>query len=284
MFRMSLSGIALFLLLFTCDLATASSHFAIMGDAGQISFELDRLKSSIKKEKVQSIIMPGDNLYSGTYERTWNSWKTQGFQFDVVAIGNHNDGYKEEVKYFSMPGEYYSKVIAGARFIVLNSDNKNNVQEQFSWLENEIKNASEELIFIIYHHPTFTITKKHHWQEREAFQLQMRQVLKTYGTKISALFLGHDHISSFLNFGEVPAIIAGAGREVRDAKPVSYYEDGFEIETRYLAPKTQHWAKLEILDGAQEARVHLIRVSDQRRVCSAQLKRASMALDSNCSR
>ncbi len=259
-----------------------AAGMAIVGDAGQAGSGLNKLKASLVKEKITSVIMPGDNLYSGTYEAVWDDWKKSGFKFDVVAIGNHNSGYDKEVKYFKMPGEYYSVVKEGARFIVLNSDNTSTVSAQFTWLKKELAAATESLIFLVYHHPTFTISKSHTWGEKRAFQLQMRDFLKQNHSKISALFVGHDHLAEFMDFGPVPVIVAGSGREVRNEGAVSFTEDGFKIESKYFAPRTQHWGLLEIQPGAKEAVIHFVRVSDQKRVCSARLRNSDMILEGEC--
>ncbi len=280
------SSLSLRLLSFLLVCFVGSSSFAegmaIMGDAGRAGAELNKLKASIEKEKITSIIMPGDNLYAGTYESVWDNWKQSGFKFDVTAIGNHNSGYAKEANYFGMPSEYYSVVKQGARFIILNSDNAANVTEQFTWLKKEFAAATEQLIFLVYHHPTFTISKSHTWGEKKSFQLQMRDFLKANHPRITALLLGHDHMSEFVNFGPVPVVIAGSGREVRNEGPVSYTENDFKIETRFLAPQTAHWGLLEILPGAQEAVIHFVRVSDQKRSCTARFRNSDMILEGEC--
>lgn len=272
-----------FIFIFLGSLSFAG-NMAIMGDAGESGKELNALKNSLELRKITSLIMPGDNLYAGTYSSVWDSWKKSGFKFDVVAIGNHNNGYDREVQYFGMPAEYFSTIQMGARFIVLNSDNKKNVQDQMTWLDRELTSATESLIFLVYHHPTFTVTDSHDWEERPEFQNKMRAILKKHGSKISALIMGHDHITTFLDFGSIPAIIAGSGREVRNASPVSYEDSGFQIQTRYLAPRSQHWAILEIMDGAQQAKVHVVNVSTQAITCSALITGHgnSLTLDKSC--
>ncbi len=257
-------------------------RMAIIGDAGEKGSSLNSLKKSIQMEGVNSLILPGDNLYSGTYESVWNDWKISGLKFDVVAIGNHTDGYDKEVKYFAMPAEYYSTIKYGARFIVLNSDNLNGVDQQIKWLENELEMAQENLVFLVYHHPTFTLTTKHNWMETMAFQSKLRNVLKNKGSKISAVFLGHDHISSFVNFGNTAAVVAGAGREVRSAEPVSYKENDFQIETQFLSPEEQHWSLLEIEEGSKSALVHFINVKTQKNMCTGHISHGPILLDSNC--
>lgn len=261
---------------------TYALNMAIIGDAGQAGPALDNLKSSIAKEGITSLVMPGDNLYKGTYESVWDNWKISGFKFDVVAIGNHNNGYDKEVRYFEMPKEFYSVVKNGARFIVLNSDNISTVDVQFDWLKQELDLATESLIFIVYHHPTFTISSNHKWDEKRAFQLQMREILKNYPSRITALLLGHDHMSSLLKFGDIPVVVTGGGRDVRNEGPVSYSEAGFKIETKYLTPQTAHWGLLEVLPGAKEAIIHFVRVSDQKRSCSARFKNSEMTLEGDC--
>jgi hypothetical protein len=77
-------------------------------------------------------------------------------------------------------------------------------------------------------------------------------------------------------------VIAGSGREVRHAERIAYEDDGFRVQSRFLAPQTQHWVALEISDGAQEAWVHFIRVKDQKKVCSARLGAGKLELDASC--
>jgi predicted phosphodiesterase len=278
--------LALFLFAFAISQICSASTFArmaVMGDSGEVSRQLRALKASLQSQHVSSMIMPGDNLYSGTYEKVWDDWKKTGFKFDVVAIGNHNGGYAKEVKYFGMGGEFYSTVKNGVRFLVLNSDNKNNVDSQFQWLEKEIQSANEELIFLVYHHPTFTISKFHSWTEKRAFQTRMRKFYRDFGSRLAGVIIGHDHQSSFIEFGNIPAIVAGSGREVRDAGKVSYLDDGFQVETKFLASKTQHYAVMDIENGSKIAKVTFYQVSPFKEVCSAWFKRGQrFQLDPNC--
>jgi predicted phosphodiesterase len=270
-------------ILLVCLPALANTgKWALVGDAGDATKVVDRLRASVKKEKAFTLVMPGDNLYRGSYAGVWDSWKKDGFIFESIAIGNHNGGYAEEVKYFAIPGEYYSVVKNDARFIVLNSNNKNNVDSQFQWLEAEIAKAKEPFVFLVYHHPTYTVSQSHKWSEKKQFQLKMRNFLKIHRDKITALLLGHDHMSEFALFGDLPAVIAGSGREVRKERAVSYSENGLNIETKYLAPETQHWALLETDSSKKTATIHFIRVKDQTRVCTAIFKDGKMDLQNNC--
>lgn len=283
MFKLTLT-IALLLasVSFAGQTYNSPNKMAIMGDAGLIGPALDNLRVSILKENIRSLILPGDNLYFGRYDWTWDEWKKSGFNFDVVAIGNHNGGYQKEISYFKMPGEYFAVVKNNARFLVLNSDNQGNVDQQFSWLEAELTAAKEKLIFLVFHHPSFNTGGGHDWRGKEQFQRRMHQIYRDYAGKITAILVGHEHISTFVSFGGLPVVVAGSGREVKNAVPVSNEEEGFNIQTLYLAPKQQHWAELEISEDGSEAWVHFIRVADQHRSCSAFLKTGSIKLADNC--
>lgn len=262
--------------------AKGTNRFALIGDCGRPGITNDELRASVSQKKIRSLVLPGDNLYESTYAHTWDPWKLAGFLFDAVAIGNHNGGYAEEVAYFNMPGEYYSKVINGVRFIVLNSDNPWNVVSQMTWLNNALTNTQQSLTFLVYHHPTFPISDDHVWFEKPWFQLEMRQIFKDYQSKISAVVIGHDHISSFVDFGPIPAIVAGSGRSTRKTDPVSYKQDGFQIQTRYIESEKRHWGLLEIAADKKSATVDFIGVESQKSSCRGKLLNGKMLLDKNC--
>lgn len=257
-------------------------QMAVVGDIGKPGDKMDALKESLLQAGQKVLIMPGDNLYKGTYESVWNSWKRDGFQFPIVAIGNHHDGYEQEVEYFGMPGEFYTKSSQGVRFFVLNSDNEETVSEQFRWLESQFQRAQEKHIFLVYHHPTFTVSEDHNWKEKSQFQKKMRQFLKVNGSRVTALLLGHDHISTFVQFGPVVAMIAGSGRTTRSAEPVSYIEDGFQIKTLFLAPETQHWGLLHFESASDKMRAGFYNISKRKMTCVIELGKGSLRIAKSC--
>jgi len=274
--------IILIISLFAALTFAQAFQMAVVGDAGKSGHEMDALKESLLQAGQKVLIMPGDNLYKGSYESVWNSWKRDGFQFPIVAIGNHNDGYDQEVKYFGMPGEFYTKSSQGVRFFVLNSDNEDTVSEQFRWLENQFQKAQEKHIFLVYHHPTFTVTEGHHWKQKQRFQMKMRQFLKANGSRITALLLGHDHISTFVQFGPVVAMIAGSGRSARSTEPVHYVEDGFQIKTLYLAPESQHWGLLHFESVSDKIRAGFYSISRRKMTCVIELGKGRLRMAPGC--
>lgn len=265
--------------------AATTVHMAVVGDGGYINANSRSVRESISRAGVTQLVLPGDNLYSGSHETVWAPWQSAGMTFDVVAIGNHNGGgaYKKEIAFFGLPGEYYSRVVNKARFIVLNSDNNSKAGEQAAWLEQELLRANESLIFLVYHHPTYTVSKDHKWEEKRDFQLALRQLIWKHRAKITALLVGHDHLASFIHFGDLPVVLSGAVQDVRTDGPVDYTSDGVRIKTAWFFDRKPYWARLTFRDAGDEAVVEFIRAMDDRVSCTANLRTgAPMSLQSNC--
>jgi hypothetical protein len=268
-------------ILFLSLTSYAQTEFAIIGDAGRINKNSQSVMQSILNHGVTQLILPGDNLYSSTYEKVWKTWQDHQFDFSVVAIGNHNAGYAAEVNYFQMPGEYYKRSIGFADFIVLNSDNPKNVSAQMVWLDNELQNTTMKNVFLVYHHPTYTISKVHGWTDRKAFQIEVRKRLKKFRSKITALMVGHDHLASLIHFGDLPVILSGAVQEVRKDAPVDYVTEGVHIKTAWYFDHTPHWAQLVVTSTG--ATVDFIKAQTNQVNCSVRLYTGSMAvMGENC--
>src|SRR5262245_6409638 len=81
--------------------------YAVLGDAGVAENpRLEVIRNSLVSQGIKHLILAGDNLYfpdKYTYPMVWDRWMQTGFSFDLVAIGNHNAGYDQEMKYFKMP-------------------------------------------------------------------------------------------------------------------------------------------------------------------------------------
>ncbi|MBY0383705.1 metallophosphoesterase [bacterium] len=258
----------------------AQNEFAIIGDAGRQNSNSQSVMRSILEFGVTQLVMPGDNLYNSTYEKVWQPWINENFEFSVVAIGNHNSGYSKEVQFFKMPNEYYKKSLGFADFLVLNSDNTNNIKEQITWLEQELQTAGP-LVFLVYHHPTYTISKVHNWTEKKSFQQSLSPLLKKYRAKITALIVGHDHLASLIHFGDLPVILSGAVQEVRNDAPVDYVVDGTRIKTEWYFDETPHWARLRV--SSTSATVDFIKASNHQIQCTVELTINSKGiLQSNC--
>jgi hypothetical protein len=265
----------------------ATISFALVADAGKINANSKMVRDSVVKSGLHSLVMAGDNAYdtSKTYPEIWNSWRNAGLNFDVTALGNHNRGYQEEMAYFSMPAENFSVTRnPGIRFIVLNSDNTRSVERQISWLKSELEAATEPAVFLVYHHPTYTISSRHHWKEKKKFQEAIRPLLRQYRDKITGLIIGHDHIATLVHFEDLPAIVSGATQDPKKDQPVSYADGLIRVRTAWLHQGTQpFWIRLEVNDQTGDSQLHFIDATDQHIACSAEIRRGEPArLQSNC--
>jgi hypothetical protein len=244
-------------------LSGASESFAIIGDAGEWNANTRSVLASIQKTSVKKLILPGDNLYSGStpYEKVWSSWKQAGMRFSIVAIGNHNGGYLKEVAYFKMPGEYYDKNIGSdVKFIVLNSDDTLSNWIQTGWLEEVLALSHERFIFVVYHHPSLTLSKGNNWREKEEFHNYIRPILFKYRGKITAVINGHDHSAALYHFNDLPVIVSGATHGVREPGTPNNIQEKIQVRTNWVYDMTPHWVKMTVEDDF----VHLefVRASD----------------------
>ncbi|MCX6128512.1 MAG: metallophosphoesterase [Proteobacteria bacterium] len=262
------------LLFLQVEAKALTKTFAIIGDAGKVTSNAQSVQASIRRAGVKSLVLPGDNLYSSTYEKVWNSWSDM--DFSVVAIGNHNDGYQNEIDYFNMPAEYYSKTFEGGlRFLVLNSDNTTNVASQMKWLDSELQKEAN-MTFLVWHHPTYTLTSFHNWEEKYQFQTAARNLIHKYSDKITALILGHDHIAAYYCANKIPLIVSGAVQETRYPETKNYKaEDNVQVIPQWVyPPNTPTWARLDIDTDALTVNVSFIRASDDKVMFNSKLTEA----------
>jgi hypothetical protein len=262
----------------------AAESFAVVGDAGNWDGNSKEVRDSIVRSGLKRLVIPGDNLYNlaSTYAAEWAPWSTQGLTFDVVAIGNHHAGYPREVAFFKMPGEFYSKSFGSeARFIVLNSDHVATAARQSSWLREQLESATESNVFVVFHHPSLTLTSFHKWKERREFQESVRPLLFEYRSKITAVLNGHDHIASLIEFNDLPVVVSGAVQDIRPSTAIDNVQAGISVKTRWLFDLTPHWVRLDAESGS--ATVRFVRASDDRVMCSVTLARGKRAvLGSDC--
>lgn len=253
----------------TVTVGAEELRFAVLGDAGRWNSNAKIVQDSIVKFDSKRLVMPGDNLYTGTYEQQWGPWKKAGFSFEAVAIGNHTAGYAKEVAFFKMPGEYFSASYANGdvQFLVLNSDNTANVTTQMTWLEQQLQNSTAKQIFLVYHHPSLTIGE-HKWTEKKAFQIKMRALQKTYRSKITAVIVGHDHVAGLINFDSLPVIISGSSQSPDDLKPVNNVQEGITVKSEIYLVSQPFWVQ-QVTSGGDVSEFYFIRAKDNKVLCKA---------------
>lgn len=258
--------------------------YAIVGDAGILNSTTTLLRKTLAANNMNRLIMPGDNLYlpTSSYAATWDIWKNEGFQFPLVAIGNHHKGYSNEVAYFKMPAEYYYKESSGALFIVLNSDNEKTAEEQIAWTDKVLTQSQFPLNFIVYHHPTITVAM-HEWDEKKKFQNGMRRLLKKHANKITSLLVGHDHIAGIYTIDGLPMVVSGASWESRQVKlPVKKDK---EVTAEGLWASTQGgfwWTRLDYNALTKEVYIHFNRFDKQTDTCTFRISPKPISRSRGC--
>lgn len=258
----------LFLIVFTSSSGFSEElKMAIIGDAGLWNSHSKALMNSILKYETKNLVMPGDNVYSGTYEKAWSPWQEAKMSFDVIAIGNHNLGYAKEVKFFKMPAEYYSKSYLNGSilYLVLNSDNVSSAVEQLSWFEQQLKNTTAQQIYVVYHHPSLTVGG-HKWTEKKNFQIKMRELLKKYRQKITAVIVGHDHVAALINFDSLPVIVSGSGQSPDNGTAVNNVQEGVQVRSMIYLTAQPYWVQ-QITSGGNVSEFNFIRAKDNKVLC-----------------
>lgn len=255
--------------------------YGVLGDAGVWNQKTRDIRQSMKAGHISSLILSGDNLYFGDYEDVWSHWDQ--FDFDVVAIGNHTAGYRDEVQYFNTGGEFYLfSPHPDIAFVVLNSDNQDSVEEQKEWLETTLQTLDHKFVLVVFHHPPYTVSHRHSWQEKEAFHLMVRPILLAYKHKISTLIVGHDHIASLTMIDSLPMIVSGASFETFRAPWVNYHSGATNIRTAWMYNGQPHWVRLDLNTKTEELWVNFVQANPSKVTCSALLRRNEVHLKSNC--
>jgi|GEM_PF-1232910 len=254
--------------------AGVAEGYAVIGDAGVWNENTRAVRDSIQRSGIRRLIMPGDNLYNplSTYDREWLPWKKAGFLFEAVAIGNHHLGYDREAAYFEMPGQVYAQVLPGvARFLVLNSDSRDSVEQQADWLQEQLEQATEPAVFAIFHHPPVSLTSMHEWKEREDFHKRIRPLLFENRDRLTGLLVGHDHLAGLYDVDGLPVILSGATHELRGVERAKEKQAGFTVKTQWVFDGKPTWVRLKRVVSGNSWLAEFVRAADDQVSCSVTL-------------
>lgn len=264
------------LLVSSVPVGAAPQDFAILGDAGVWNDNAKSIQASILRTNVRQLVLPGDNLYNvkKSYAQIWDRWKEKGFQFPVVAIGNHGKGYVAEKNYFAVKDENYLYRAGPATiFLVVNSDNQYWEKSQVKWLDQELTKSNDKFIFIVYHHPSFdVVTQGHRWTDRKEFQTLIRPVLTKHRAKITAILNGHDHVAALLHVGDLPIVISGATQNPTKRGAINNSQFGSPVKTDFFGEPVPHWVRLSVDEDKNLAELTFIRAAGDAQVFKSCLR------------
>lgn len=266
--------------------------FGVIGDTGFWNKRTEMIRDNMLKRGISHLVLPGDNLYeeASGYEDVWSHWSKYKFSFSVVALGNHVSTFGEEKRFFAIPAECYSRSFGNSvRFIVMNSENPLNVETQARWLDRELANSTEPVIYVVYHRPSRTVNGPihgHTWRQQENFQNAIFSKILARRDKVTAVLVGHDHVASLVHIGNIPFLVSGATWSHSPGRWVDTMDEGISVKSAWVFRGGAHWLMLEnSSDGSldKRARFSFIRAKDNRVVCSGVLERGKKAnLDSVC--
>jgi predicted MPP superfamily phosphohydrolase len=177
-----------------------SLKFAVLGDFGTGSGEQYDLAAQMKRAHdvfpFEFVTLVGDNLYGSErpqdfkkkFETPYQPLLEGGVKF-YASLGNHDAREQRYYKQFNMDGKlYYSfKMKQSVRFFALESTYMD--PQQVAWLENELKDSTENWKIPYFHHPPYSSGDRHGSDQR------LREVLEPLFLKynVSVVLTGHDH-------------------------------------------------------------------------------------------
>lgn len=204
--------------------------FAVLGDSKNsyiFNYIIDMLNND---DKILFAIIGGDLVVYPTKE-TYQSFLNQLGKIRVPTLvipGNHDVSFQNCYFYHTIFGRfYYSFIIGNSKFILLDNSNEYNISdEQFNWLEKELKNSQHlKYRFIFMHVPL--------WDPRDFSEggLKFAHALKDpdFARKLEDLFIKYkvsllfeSHIHGYYKFtfrGLKHIITGGAGAELKGVSP-----------------------------------------------------------------
>lgn len=260
--------------------------FGVLGDGGVWNQNTYKIRKAMMDGGIRDLVMPGDNLYdlTQTYDDAWGPWRSKGFKFPIVAVGNHYKTIEQELAYFGFAKTYYSKKVKGVHFIVMDSEQDHLAHEQSVWLVDQLEKVKpSDILLVVFHHPPVTISKRHHWHEKAVFHHAILPILLENKEKIDLVLVGHDHIAGMFKVNDLPFVVSGASMEIIPTKPVSYFDDerNLKVETRWhFNNKDPYWTRLDM--GENEIWVNFVNAKRNSVDCSVRLHDKYTEMKANC--
>lgn len=169
----------------------------------------------------------GERLYkdldkdAGWFFRKYPTWPTLGnheVSGPKINTGkvNYASGVKNFGDFFGLKDPLYSFTYGNAKFIALDWIKASKSKERLEWLEKELKDAQDKLIFVFKHRPYYTVGSKS-YNDVEGKGTVVTELFEKY--KVTAVFSGHDHLYyRTLRNGVNYIVSAGAGANIYKLK------------------------------------------------------------------
>jgi calcineurin-like phosphoesterase family protein len=160
---------------------------------------LDKMKS----QRPDALLQMGDFAYPGDKNKEVIDMFNSAHQLRMHVIGNHDtdDGYTSEqcVQYWGMASRYYTKMINGICFIILDANDKGSPiyksgypsyinKEQVDWLRSKLEEVDAPVV-IISHQPLAGVSSVDNAAE-------IQELLSKHSDKILLALNGHTHLNA----------------------------------------------------------------------------------------
>ena len=195
--------------------------FFVLGDWGtglSGQFKISKAMTDFHaKSPIQFIVTVGDNIYpdgdinalaQAFYYKPYAALLKQKIHF-YATLGNHDVPHQaDQIKFFNMPGRYYSFTKGNTQFFVTDTNNFN--AEEMAWLNGALAKSTAKWKIVTGHHPVYSHGP--HGQEKEPKQLarDLKPILEKH--HVDFYLSGHDHdYERFKPVNGVYYIVAGGG-------------------------------------------------------------------------
>ena len=226
---------------------SGSLKFTVLGDFGtgeQPEYELAaQMAKFITGFKLDLVVTVGDNLYGAErpqdfklkFEDPYKPLLDAGVKF-YAALGNHDARAQRDYKLFNMAGSLYYSFKAPkekVRFFMLDSTYL--VPEQIAWVENELKNSSDNWKIVVFHHPPYSSGGRH------GSDVKLREALEPLFIKynVGVVLNGHDHFYERIKpQHDIVYFIVGSGGQLAEGdidKNSNITAKGFDTDQAFMA-------------------------------------------------
>lgn len=225
-----------------------SSPIIIYGDTRTDHQTHKKIVDEIIKIKPALVFHTGDLVANGLVPDQWDTFnKIVSDLLEITefypALGNHEKNSPLYFDNFTLPNNerWYSVERGNLHFIVLDSNSDCNIDsEQYLWLEDDLQNITENMIFVIaiFHHPPFSTGR--HPEDQKGLRQSIVPLFEQYDVDI--VFTGHDHDYERSLYNNIYYIVTGGGgAPLYDQTRTSPYSQIFI--------KAYHFCKLSVIDN-----------------------------------
>ena len=220
-----------------------SLKFAVVGDFGTGSAEeyevAARLFAMRGQFNFEMVVTTGDNIvgkqdepsdFAEKFAIPFRRLLDSGVRF-FASLGNHDRRTNAGYPPFNMNGaRYYTFARSNTRFFILDSNMLDRVQ--IAWLEQTLRESSDEWKVCILHHPLYSGGARH------GASLELRVILEPilvrYG--VDVVFSGHDHVYERLRpqKGITYFVVGAGGQGIGRIEPTATTASSFDHDQSFM--------------------------------------------------